>query len=516
MTTVKTILKSTLCICFCILLMCSLFSCKGNKGQDDLEALDTLQISGAALDGYQIIMSSEASGELVAAAKALTEKISTATGAVCEAVYDSDFSKLDGNIMPIFLGNTLHTPAECLSGMKKDDYSYKATDNYIFLGGRSDGATIAAISRFEDDVLPYCESVYIGDYEGNFTYRQEYSVSSLILCGFDFSEYEIVSPEQKNTAVSNIALKLRELVAAQCGAYPDIRFSSKPDNGKRELVFVVDGKLEGRARAYFDGEDFVLAAKDSYGLSVIAYEIGSELFSDISGGVATFNAVSEISFEYKTPTVKLMTCVLDTSNKANISTNILAMWNKIQEQAPDVVFFGEVENEAFDGIEFNLPDAYLLKFSATDDSHTMAIAYKTESFTCNNHEYGYTDGVAAAVTVLGFENGEEFAIAAFSANSAAAREKSQELMLSFFSDTQTPSFAVMIAKDGILPELSDKGIAAEQNAHLTAGSDKYTVGVFVSPDKVECSDKSSLSQDFGAIAEITVAESLYDDFERLD
>ena len=286
MITVKRLLKAVVAICG-VLLLCS---CAQNSTPDALSVLK----QKSAPEKYNIIISSKATEELYCSVGELADALSDKTGVKCDVLYDNENVVDSVKVFEILVGNIDNSAvATEYRNLKRDDYICHAYENYIILGGKSDSASVCAVKRFVEDIVPYATDAMIMDKDSEFAHYAEYEMSDVTFCGFSLSEYKWVYSGEPTESVAGLAKDLRELIADRCGAYGEL--CSESVDGNKEIIFILDEEAINcsTVKIFRKAEDIYIASSTTYGLSVGAQALYDLLFSQ--GEKATVNV--DINYE---------------------------------------------------------------------------------------------------------------------------------------------------------------------------------------------------------------------------
>lgn len=376
--TIGKIVRILTALALAVCLIC-FASCASNDG-NALELLKSLSADGGNGNGaacYRIVISGMCSGKLSTLAHALADDIESASGAETCVVYDGDETAERVGTLEVVLGYTERACSrELLSRLNRDDYVCAfASDGSLVIGGKSDGATVTAVERFIEEILPYSDSERLLTADGGFEYFCEYERSELSVCGFGLSDYTLVCPDGHSSEAALIAELFRERIADICGAYPDIVYGRAPVDGKKEIVFGVDTEQrDGCAVLEAAREDVVLSACDSYGLSLSASELYALM---LDGGGAELDGKRQLS--YSTRRLSVTSVVLDTATNYGLDT-VLELQGKIKSEMPDVVVFGRLKESLWDMIAPNLPTEYGVEEILSDGVECINVLYRRELF----------------------------------------------------------------------------------------------------------------------------------------
>jgi len=121
-----------------------------------------------------------------------------------------------------------------MKNYKYNDYGYCYKDGAAIIAGVSNSASIKAIEKFCEDVLPYSSCDMLMDQSAEFYHKDSYPINQIKLCGFELSEYSVVYPLGDDSAHSE-AIKLRDTIAARSGYYMRVYSDSDVREGTRAI-----------------------------------------------------------------------------------------------------------------------------------------------------------------------------------------------------------------------------------------------------------------------------------------
>ena len=214
---------------------------------------------------YRVIISREASGEVIDRARSLCTEIGEQTGVQTLLFYDDESLIYKDDTHELAVGYTSRTVSRVLlRGMRKDDYICAVEGGRTVLGGRSDEATLAAIDRFCREILPASSARSLLHEDGGFFFKGSYPVERVTLFGVELSEYSLEVTRSADTDAIDSAYLLRRLITERTGYILDVTVGSGA--GRRiTLRTSADGRDE---TAYSENTEMgvLLTAKDGRGL----------------------------------------------------------------------------------------------------------------------------------------------------------------------------------------------------------------------------------------------------------
>lgn len=378
------------CVILAVLLVIGLGFC--HKSDDDFSALDLLGDSNENHDVtvgyYRIVLSGACSSEVADAARELETAIEEITGVDCGVTYDSKEAPNRTDAVEILIGNTTrNSSAIALEGLRTNDYVCKWINGSLVIGGLSNSATFASLERFINEVLPSATPSELMTPELAFSYYHDYGIDSIKLCGFEISDYSVVC----NAETLEYARILADSVAQSAGYYLELR-QGTPRDLLKEIVFVTDETADGAAYVECNGEDVIIKAKDTFGVSIAFAELYGKLFGGISQSVDV-SLPTQTTYPYSSPNIR----VLGVLSEIGISEDNLAAINDaisyIKQNAADVVAFGNIDPDVLDMIMLSLPSEYKIAVELDLGKDVMAVIYR-EGTVSADLEKTEVDGLA--------------------------------------------------------------------------------------------------------------------------
>ena len=336
MTTAKRRALLALLLLFCFLLG----SCRSS--QIDSSALHALKsgedaplTSSNSFEHDYLIIPASAGSELIARARTLASALSEQTG-IPSLYFDDEDPLMRENTRTLLLGNVQNALSQShLHTLRRDDYLCIAEENTLILGGKSDAATIAAINRFTDQLLPYADAEILINNDQHFTVRAEYTFSAATLNNFSLEDYRIAYPKNGTLGEKALAYALREQIADHCGFYPDILPDDRIDEQTRVIAIGTCYNIPKPTKACIYANDSCISflGDSNYALSEAAQIFIHLLFED------TALTVEDIKFTVPPKCFKKMNVITDESvNPEASKMNKLSLLRKgVPEGVPFAV-----------------------------------------------------------------------------------------------------------------------------------------------------------------------------------
>lgn len=271
-----------------LLLLCSILLCSCQTNTAGLASLhsitgDTWETSPDAYEHDYVIIPTHADHTLVARAKEFTAMLSEQTEIPATLYFDDEEILVRDRTRLILLGNTSHLLSQThLRGRRLDDYLCVLDEGTLILGGKSDTATIAAIDRFCETLLPYADAEVLMNADQQFVYQAEYDVSDITLNGFALEDYRLVYPKDGQRGEEAIARALRDRIADRCGIYLDILCDDLLHERARviEIGVCFHSSPPTQSAVYAQGSIVTLSGASEYELCDAAEKFYALLFSE--------------------------------------------------------------------------------------------------------------------------------------------------------------------------------------------------------------------------------------------
>ena len=352
---------------FGILLLTALFliSCSSNNiddfpfvtvgGSDDSEATEAETVY--EYTKYRVIISRLASGELSNISRLLCEKIQENTGVYTTLCYDDEYSKGAEGEWAVFVGNVdIDRVKEVIRPMRSKDYICRSFEDKTLIGGKNDSATVTAVGRFIDEILPVSDAHRLIPEGGGFEYFGEYTVEGLYVEGVSIGDFDIVVEDDRDIPALRIAYALRDKISETFGFYLDVKHKKEAELGKNICIYT-DSKCQvGRAELQYAENNIVLKAVDSTGLSKMTDTFFELLCSSgMSGelrvtipknlysyyGDASFNENEQGATDHGVGQCKLVFTVMDILPEIDSPLALTELRETVTEYSSDLLLFGK-------------------------------------------------------------------------------------------------------------------------------------------------------------------------------
>lgn len=332
---------------FAVLLF-SLSSC-GSGNDDGLydyifsEIEDELSSADTAYLCYRVIVASDCTAEVYAAAEKLCSDISDSTGQTTELLYDTDDSDADDTVCEILIGNTER--AESQSFLKKyrvKDFGYLRRGSVVLVGGLTSEATLSAIRSFTENIVVYADGEYFMGDGASFSYKGEYPIEKIVLRGFELCDYTLVYGDDDRSAYLE-AERVREALAERSGYYLQIKSDAECSDKTRAICIgktdinhsdgIICALNEAYILPYSTGISLLYA--NSYGMEYASDILLDVLCSADESGVADITIDRLQTFTFETCGFSMMSFRTDSAEYS--MQDVLDIFERIDEENPEIV-----------------------------------------------------------------------------------------------------------------------------------------------------------------------------------
>ena len=353
----------------------------GSAESDDalsmlLEIIESEE-SSAATEYYVIVIPSGCSSELALRAAALADEIEEMTGIESVVEYDSGDNPRRDNAIEIMLGNTARNASKvALAELRSGDYLCKKLDGGIVIGGLSDESTIAALDRFEKDVLPYADAEQLMSSSAEFEYFAEYKLDKVSLCGFSIGDFDILC-DLDDLSAKGVAASIKQRILTESGYSLEIKDLSASKRASKEIIVSLTASVPDRnGRVTFDGEDVTLCADNSYALEATADYFCSVLLSeDPSDEICTGTSWSERIVECFNEKLVVAQVIFDEADADYFMLDLVSgVIAELRSSKPHVLIMSAMTEQTLADIRTNLPEEYGIETFA-DGNSVGAVMY---------------------------------------------------------------------------------------------------------------------------------------------
>lgn len=410
-----------LCLIFALLISTTACSDKKSDNLDEFEQLllsTEIGESEPFASVVYLVMPNDCSAELSARVRALAQKITDKTGVMSVAKYDDEALISDEKSLTLLVGNTnMALSGENMRALRENDYIFRYDRGFFVLGGRSDISTIAAIDKFESEMLAGASNAYFVSEDAHFEEYGEYSVDALTLNGFDIYDFSFIYEDGESKRIAEI---LREYISRESGYLLDVTRGEIDDTSRGIAIIIDDDMQQGSALVLSDGGKISLIAPDTYGLSVSAAKFAQMIGEAVlvNNGKLAIPVRTELSYNSQELSLSFITA--GTEDQSNLGF-VLDFVATVKEQNSDIICFAPLDEALAGDIRLDVPNGYELLTLSLNDGKKQIVLYKKSVFTSAVHtlegEAAYlsltcTDGGVWRVLVC--EKGDRLSEAALS------------------------------------------------------------------------------------------------------
>lgn len=400
----KKVLKITCALALVIFVFSSCIS-KGGPTYPYLELItfgsESAEETEDVTPEYRLVIPEGASAQLFCAAEELCDKISAKTEAISYIVYDSEKVTDDPDTVEIVIGNTSREVSRSrLYGMRANDYVCSMTDDAIVIGGVSERATVAAIDRFCEEILPVSTAKALIPENGGFSFEDTYAVSSFKLNGYDISSYAIVVEAADKLNLWNLALEVRQRFSDEAGYHLDV-IPANADTRPPRAIYICEpsddfGANIAKISPVSDG--VAIRSCDMLGIFEAVDEflelmLGGSLSGDIERKIEASVSVEFVGAEYRIATLDPEDFLpLDSPSK------ITDVTSPVLDNKPDAVFYGVLGVSDARYVTESLIGYAPVRYSESDKTYSYA------TVDCQKLAESERDGVCIGSYFIGTES----------------------------------------------------------------------------------------------------------------
>ena len=291
---------------------------------------------------YRVIISREASGELISRASKLCFEIKKQTGVDALLFYDDETLISKEDTHEVVVGNTMRIASRVLlKGLRRDDYICTVSGERTVIGGRSDSATVSALDRFLRELLPMATEQRLLNEGGGFSFRGSYDIEWVSLDGVELSEYSLEVLDYSDGAALNTAYSLKRAISEKTGYVLD----------------VITGRAEGR-KISLDiqsglNPEIAYIEKNEMGITVTAGEArglgyGAEYLCEVlcKGGEVAFP--ERVSVPYSDASLKIGSACLSSLLPFGGPQSIALALEAINGEDAEIMLCGKLEDSDLD------------------------------------------------------------------------------------------------------------------------------------------------------------------------
>lgn len=248
---------------------------------------------------YRVVISRLASGELTSVSRLLVDGIREKTGVYTTISYDDEYKRSADGEWVIFVGNVdIDGVREVIRPMRSGDYICRSFEDKTIIGGKHDEASVTAIERFIEEILPASDAQRLIPEGGGFEYSAEYRVSGLYIQSVSIADFDIVVENNRDTAAQAIAYTLQNKISEVFGYWLDVKHGRDNDLGKNICIYTDNTCQAGRSELQYVGYNILLRSADSEGLNRAAEGLFELLCSSGTSGELNVTVPSLLYFYY--------------------------------------------------------------------------------------------------------------------------------------------------------------------------------------------------------------------------
>lgn len=372
-------------LALCLLSSCS--SCKKNSGLDEFEQLivstSSPEDDGEAFASAVYVVIPRSSGfELAARAKALADALTEKTGIETFLKYDSE-PTVSGTF-EILVGYTSRLISkENFEDLRDLDYICRYDRGAIVLGGRTESATIEAITKFENEILPGASYAAIMSENAHFEVYGEYDIEEFTLNGYPIYEYTVAYCGDSYEIAEVISKYVKENIGYTLTHAQKETYDAQ---NSKYIWLLLDEGSEGAATISAKDENIVMSASDLYGLSLVATEFISSLDDSIADKSARVTLEGSRVLDYSISNIDVAFGFADNTGKTDFAL-ILSLAEAIDSADSDLICFYPTKNSLIDDIKLNCPSDCTYLAVDVGNEMSLPVLYKTAAFSSVSTEH---------------------------------------------------------------------------------------------------------------------------------
>ena len=365
-------------LALCLLSSCS--SCKKDSGLDEFEQLivstSSPEEQGEAFASAVYVVIPRSSGfELAARAKALADALTEKTGIETFLKYDSE-PTVSGTF-EILVGYTSRLISkENFEDLRDLDYICRYDRGAIVLGGRTESATIEAITKFENEILPGASYAAIMSENAHFEVYGEYDIEEFTLNGYPIYEYTVAHCGDSYEIAEVISKYVKENIGYTLSHAQKETYDAQ---NSKYIWLLLDESDEGVATISAKDGNIVMSASDLYGLSLVATDFISTLGESIADKSARVTLEGSRTLDYSIGNIDIALGFADNTGKSDFNL-ILNIADAINKSDSELICFYPTGNSLVNHIRNNCPASYTLLTVDVGNAKSVAILYRNDSF----------------------------------------------------------------------------------------------------------------------------------------
>ncbi len=336
-------------------LILSVFSCQKSNGEYPFDSLSNGETG--AIPAYWIVLPADCSAALYEKAESLALLLSEKVGASVTVKFDYD-AVLASNVSELLLGYTSRPLSrEYLASLKRDDYLCRSDGKGgAVIGGKTDGATLTAVDRFCEEILPAATAESLMHENAGFFYEGTYPSERTLLNGFDLDCYCLVYPHDADIRIRELTERFRDRIAARSGYVLDV-FSDEDIQGEEKQIRLKENTDGGREYlAYIDPTQtgIVISSRGLFGFSAGLLKLESLLFFSAADGVFLCNIESACSVPYERDEYRIGSIQTKQGSLASSPAALTDLLLPVRERLPDGVLFDAMDETSLTRIQDSL------------------------------------------------------------------------------------------------------------------------------------------------------------------
>ncbi len=393
---INRIIKLLCCIFTVAFIFCS---CESNP-VDDYPFIPFDSEIKEEMSEISVIIPNGSSSAIVNAADSLCDAIKKKIDIPTYRKNENDI--ISKNSYVVLLGNFKSGLSELhMRDLRIDDYVCIEDGETLILGGRTDTATLNAIERFKNEILPVSDIYTLIPHNGGFIHKGEYAISKYLLNGTELVDYKISINSNKDH-LKESALKIQKVLAEQTGYWLDIVVGADYNDLNGSIIrieIINDSQGNGIARITPTEKGLVLSANDETAIELCCDKFIDLILDDTDVESVEKSIEKPVVITFSTSSATVFSYIHDDKNPIS-ALNAASIFSPILQSSPDFVLLGKLDPVSGKVFSENL--TRYKKSNVTNDSiytysnyNCKAIYYKEsggltlEGYEMNNNELAF-------------------------------------------------------------------------------------------------------------------------------
>ncbi len=458
-----------------------------------LETVDTEKVLEC-----EVIYPKGSSAAVVMAARELAELLEAQTEmSVTAHQYDK---KYDPEKLYVVIGKVADDVTQYwYDGMREDDYVCRVYKNTVAIGGITDSATLTAIQRFTDEILPASEYGYIAEEGVLFEFIGS---DKFLLNGCALGEYEIVYVDD---SLISLAVKLKEGIEEKTKCSLNV-FRRNPSNSKKEIIVRVNNDIEAmKYRIYGYDDDIFVEADSIYGVSLAIDRVLERISEVVGEETKEIQILDEELFSYINYGITVASYRIEKNVRIS-NKELISVSSAVKQSGADVITVSVPTGNLWNALNMYLYDTYDHRLLDCNDGSVVAVLSRPDMTVIDEAVLKTEKGSLATEITLICSN-KKYRVLSLYLPEEDYAEKNLEIINAFYGNSEEQSICIIttaqnyvMSKD--IPNTDSYLCVLEET--VNSGTAKYETRVLISPN-LDCYDKESIGDNEGRLVGTAVS-----------